>query len=117
MNSFGWHTVVATPPMVIQGFSTVCPPFTLVPASSAVSWDKKEKSVGHLWVSNDSITSIFVYAWTGIILFMGPANERRRYIVTLSLIGWVHTTAFSQKFIKSHFIHKIRQKDWMPDAG
>ena len=22
---------------------------------------------------------------------MGPANERRRYIVTSSLIGWVHT--------------------------
>ena len=27
----------------------------------------------------------------GIILCMHPANERRRYIVTSSLIGWVHT--------------------------
>ena len=27
----------------------------------------------------------------GIILCMGPANEGRRYIVTLSLIGWTHT--------------------------
>ena len=27
----------------------------------------------------------------GIILCMRPANERRRYIVTSSLIGWVHT--------------------------
>ena len=26
-----------------------------------------------------------------IILCMRPANERRRYIVTSSLIGWVHT--------------------------
>lgn len=37
MNSFDWHTVVATPPTVIHGLSTVCPPFTLVPASSAKS--------------------------------------------------------------------------------
>ena len=28
---------------------------------------------------------------TGIILCVRPANERRRYIVTSSLIGWVHT--------------------------
>ena len=28
---------------------------------------------------------------TGIILGMGSANERRRHIVTSSLIGWVHT--------------------------
>ena len=28
---------------------------------------------------------------SGIILFMRPANERRRYIVTSLLIGWVHT--------------------------
>ena len=27
----------------------------------------------------------------GIILCMHPANERRRYSVTPSLIGWVHT--------------------------
>ena len=32
------------------------------------------------------------YRWlTGIILCMPPANERRRYNVTSSLIGWVHT--------------------------
>ena len=28
---------------------------------------------------------------TGIIFCMRPANERRRYIVTSSLIGWAHT--------------------------
>ena len=27
----------------------------------------------------------------GIILYMRPANERRRYSVTSSLIGWAHT--------------------------
>ena len=27
----------------------------------------------------------------GISLGMHPANERRRYIVTTSLIGWAHT--------------------------
>ena len=28
---------------------------------------------------------------TALVLFMRPASERRRYIVTSSLIGWVHT--------------------------
>ena len=28
---------------------------------------------------------------TGIILWMRPANERRRYIVTSSFIGWAHS--------------------------
>ena len=31
------------------------------------------------------------YMYTGIILCMNPANERWRYIVTASLISWVHT--------------------------
>ena len=30
------------------------------------------------------------HSGTGIILYMHPANERRRYIVTSSLIGWAH---------------------------
>ena len=33
---------------------------------------------------------IFSTKDTGIILCMRPTNERRRYIVTSSLIGWVH---------------------------
>ena len=33
----------------------------------------------------------FITTYAGIILGMGPANERRRYIVTSSLISWVHT--------------------------
>ena len=28
---------------------------------------------------------------TGIRLGVRPANEKRRYIVTTSLIGWAHT--------------------------
>ena len=35
------------------------------------------------WIEIDRVT--------GIILAMGSANERRRYIVTSSLIGWAHT--------------------------
>lgn len=37
MNSLGWQTVVATPPITTQGLSTVCPPVTEVPASSDAS--------------------------------------------------------------------------------
>ena len=34
-----------------------------------------------------------MWSWyTGISLGMHPANERRRYIVTTSLIGWAHTS-------------------------
>ena len=33
---------------------------------------------------------ILVSTFAGIILWMHPANERRRYIVTPSLIGWAH---------------------------
>ena len=31
-----------------------------------------------------------IKGFSGIILCMCPANERRRYIVTSSLIGWAH---------------------------
>ena len=37
INSLGWQTVVATPPIVHQGFMTVCPPVTVEPASRAQS--------------------------------------------------------------------------------
>ena len=39
-------------------------------------------------VAIKKVTRYFSYA--GIILCMRPANERRRYIVTSSLIGWAH---------------------------
>ena len=34
----------------------------------------------------------YIHAPSAIILRMPPANERRRYNVTSSLIGWVHAT-------------------------
>ena len=37
------------------------------------------------------MSSQFQYTSAGIILCMCPANERRRYIVTSSPIGWAHT--------------------------
>ena len=35
--------------------------------------------------------SVFLYLSAGIILCMRPANERWRYSVTSSLIGWAHS--------------------------
>ena len=48
------------------------------------------------WYSNelqilDSLTGYQNTCSTGITLYMRPANERRRYNVTSSLIGWVHS--------------------------
>ena len=34
---------------------------------------------------------IALIGWSGVILGMGSANERRHYYVTPSLIGWAHT--------------------------
>ena len=43
--------------------------------------------VSHMKVMN---VVFVVVGYSGIILFMGSAIERRRYIVTSSLIGWAH---------------------------
>ena len=40
--------------------------------------------------NREGYSYIVVTAHTGIVLFMRPANERWCYIVTSSLIGWVH---------------------------
>ena len=47
---------------------------------------------GLLWLPY-SVSEVTEYIWvkSGIILGMGSANERRRYNVTSSLIGWAHT--------------------------
>ena len=37
------------------------------------------------------IKSCFIYDNAGLILGLHPANERQRYKVTLSLIGWAQT--------------------------
>ena len=44
-------------------------------------------------IQDKNLTALLVMSamYSGIILWMHPANERWRYIVTLSLIGWVHT--------------------------
>ena len=42
-------------------------------------------------VSHASIWWIFIQRLAGLILGLHPANERRRYKVTPSLIGWVQT--------------------------
>ena len=41
-----------------------------------------------------------VYAYRGINFCIPPANERRRYSVTPSLIGWAHTQT-------DHYIYKL----------
>ena len=43
-------------------------------------------------VSSAYLSGIFVLCgkgWSGLILGLRPANKRRRYFVTTSLIGWV----------------------------
>ena len=37
------------------------------------------------------MTEILLIEASGISLGMRPANEKRRYVVTTSLIGWAHT--------------------------
>ena len=55
------------------------------------------------------LLSYIVYAFTGLILGLRPANERRRYKVTTSLIGWAQT--WNQPwFIQAKTIPKHKQK-------
>ena len=43
-------------------------------------------------LSSTSEIAILIYIhYAGLILGLCPANERRRYFVTTSLIGWTHT--------------------------
>ena len=41
--------------------------------------------------SRDESTFVQAMAWSGPILGLRPANERRRYFVTTSLVGWAQT--------------------------
>ena len=45
------------------------------------------------WHYTDNLSAYLLFTpdKSGIILYMRPANERRRYILTSSLIGWAHT--------------------------
>ena len=57
---------------------------------SSLYWDGAQDSTGQEYCMR--ISSMFpVLMFTGIVLCMCPANERRRYIVTSSLIGWAHS--------------------------
>ena len=38
-----------------------------------------------------SLSSIYIYAYPGLILGLHPVNERQRYFVKTSLTGWVQT--------------------------
>ena len=48
-------------------------------------------------IVKQSQTELWWLEKAGIVLWMHPANERRRYIVTSSLICWVHTQNYPWK--------------------
>ena len=57
--------------------------------------DTNNVTLEHFSYMNRSISYMITAPWcldvSGSILWMRPANERRRYIVTPSPIGWTHT--------------------------
>ena len=58
-----------------------------------------------------------MYPFTGINLCMRPANEKRHYIVTLSLIGWAHTQIDPCFYISIRSHHWYKVKQLVPIAG
>lgn len=54
MNSLGWQTTDATPPIMIQGLITVWPPVTEVPPSSAAS--RKPRIISGITRSRSCVT-------------------------------------------------------------
>ena len=53
---------------------------------------------------------------TGLILGMGSANERRRYIVTSSLIGWAHAQNDPKESLSVHvYIKELIQHYFTTD--
>ena len=54
--------------------------------------------------------SIVQYKITEFILSMGSANERRRYVVTSSLIVWAHTALL---ITRDHSVYKLSQWETM----
>ena len=53
-------------------------------------WDALGNHIAALVVAIYELI-LFILSSSGIILCMRPANGRRRYNVTSSLIGWTHT--------------------------
>ena len=59
--------------------------------------------------------NIYIYIYTGLNLGLCPANERRCYKVTLSLIGWMQTSRFaSSQWEKALYIYIYQ---WDKDAS
>ena len=55
---------------------------TSMSPASLIMYDRKKL---------EKYKSIVPKTYPGLILGLGPANERRRYDVTSFLIGWTHT--------------------------
>ena len=73
--------------------------------------------MGHLWILQQEATACLsmnsmlsmcnLYWHSGIILCMSPVYERRRYIVTLSLIGWaIHIMSDIHKMNFGHCVFR-----------
>ena len=63
-----------------------------MPKVIIVSWLNPQEIVNCFDLYNPTMNTIQTrYIDTGIILCMPRANERRRHIVTWSLIGWAHS--------------------------
>ena len=58
-----------------------------------VFFDLETTGLGKSRVQNQSLSyhGMQRHTWSGLILGLRPANERRRYFVTASLIGWAQT--------------------------
>ena len=78
--------------------------------------------------SNIRLSHIAKTVAAGIILCMRPANEKRRYVVTSSLIDWAHTQndpcccwwprdAMMNGLLKAILIHKFGQLIEVPSWG
>ena len=70
---------------VLPTYTTTYSPLVL----SGTSTPGITRSIFKYWHHSDK--GALCMAWTGIIFCVRPANERRRYNVTSSLIGWAHT--------------------------
>ena len=76
---------------------------TWVHGSTLADQTRKSTRTQHPFVKTDCKHCPYhVDQNTGIILGMGSANERRRYNVTSSLIGWAHTHNDPWKHNTSH---------------
>ena len=60
----------------------------------------------------DMVSDTVVHLITGLILGLYPANERRRYFVTASLIGWAQT--YNQPCYHPHHWPFVREIDGFP---